>query len=86
MRAELSEGSVIFHDLALDMPEEEWDALGPHKPDPETGLRKRSIETHPQFQLKLLLHRIGAGRIGIRGGWHAAPSRGQSAKACSAGR
>ena len=64
--AELPEGSVVFHDLALEMPDEEWDALGPHKPDPDTGLRKRSIETHPQFQLKLLLDRVGAGRGEVR--------------------
>jgi ATP-dependent helicase/nuclease subunit B len=64
--AELPEGSVIFHDLALEMPDDEWDALGPHKPDADTGLRKRSIETHPQFQLKLLLDRIGAGRCEVR--------------------
>ncbi|THD36740.1 MAG: double-strand break repair protein AddB [Sphingomonas sp.] len=64
--AELAEGSVVFQDLALEMPDEEWDALGPHRPDPDTGLRKRSIETHPQFQLKLLLDRVGAGRAEVR--------------------
>ncbi|MBN8814710.1 MAG: double-strand break repair protein AddB [Sphingomonas sp.] len=64
--AELPEGSVIFQDLALEIPDEEWDALGPHDPDPETGLRRRSIETHPQFQPKLLLDRIGAGRGEVR--------------------
>ncbi|MDB5677011.1 double-strand break repair protein AddB [Sphingomonas bacterium] len=64
--AELPEGTVVFQDLALEMPAEEWDALGPHKPDPDTDLRKRSIETHPQFQLKLLLDRIGAGRGEVR--------------------
>lgn len=60
--AALRDGTVVFQDLALGMPAAEWDALGPHAPDPVTGLRKRSIETHPQFQLKLLLDRIGAGR------------------------
>ena len=64
--AELPEGNVVFHDLALEMPDEEWNALGPHDPDPATGLRKRSIETHPQFQLKLLLNRIGAARGDVR--------------------
>ena len=44
------------------MAREEWDALGPHEPDEETGLRRRSIETHPQFHLKLLLDRMGVGR------------------------
>ncbi|MBN8807576.1 MAG: double-strand break repair protein AddB [Sphingomonas sp.] len=64
--AELPESSVVFRDLALEMPAEEWDALGPHAPDPATGLRRRSIETHPQFQPKLLLDRIGAGRAEVR--------------------
>lgn len=64
--AELPDGSVIFPDLALEMPDEEWDALGPHDPDPVTGSRKRSIETHPQFQLKLLLDRMDAGRGEVR--------------------
>ncbi|QDZ07419.1 double-strand break repair protein AddB [Sphingomonas panacisoli] len=64
--AGLANGTVIFQDLALEMPEEEWDALGPHKPDPDTGSRTRSVETHPQFQLKLLLDRIGAGRGEVR--------------------
>src|SRR3546814_18089073 len=44
------------------MPEAEWQALGPHAPDPDTGRRARSIETHPQFQLKLLLDRMGINR------------------------
>lgn len=64
--AALPEGHVVFQDLALEMPAEEWDALGPYDPDPAGGLRRRSIETHPQFQLKLLLDRIGAGRGEVR--------------------
>src|SRR3546814_10719799 len=44
------------------MPEAEWQARGPHAPDPETGRRARSIETHPQVQLKLLLDRMGINR------------------------
>ena len=64
--AGLGQGLVVFQDLSTDMPQEEWDALGPHEPDPETGIKKRSIETHPQFQLKLLLDRIGAGRGEVR--------------------
>ncbi len=60
--AELPHGSVVFAGLDLAMPQEEWDALGPHPTNPETGTTRRSIETHPQFHLKLLLDRIGAGR------------------------
>lgn len=60
--AALERGSVVFAGLALDMPDAEWDALGPHAPDPATGLRRRAIEVHPQFHLKLLLERMGTGR------------------------
>lgn len=58
----LDRGLVVFPGLDLAMPREEWDALGPHEPDEETGFRPRSIETHPQFHLKLLLDRMGVGR------------------------
>ena len=53
---------VVLPGLDLAMPEHEWEALGPHEPDPDTGRRRRSIETHPQFHLKLLLDRMGVGR------------------------
>lgn len=58
----LEDGLVIFPGLDLGMAEDEWDSLGPHEPDEETGLRRRPIETHPQFHLKLLLDRMGVGR------------------------
>lgn len=64
--AEMPDGLVVFQDLGIDMPDEEWDALGPHRPDPATGFTRRSIETHPQFQLKLLLDRMGVGRAEVR--------------------
>jgi ATP-dependent helicase/nuclease subunit B len=60
--ARLDEGFVIFPSLDLDLAEDEWQSLGPHEPDEATGLRRRSIETHPQFHLKLLLDRMGVGR------------------------
>ncbi|WP_339347382.1 double-strand break repair protein AddB [uncultured Sphingomonas sp.] len=60
--ADLPQGMVVFADLDLSLPEEEWEALGPHAPDPATGLRRRSIEVHPQFHLKLLLERMGVAR------------------------
>ena len=58
----LENGSVVLPALDITMPDAEWDALGPHEPDPDTGFRKRSIETHPQFALKLLLDRMGVAR------------------------
>lgn len=60
--ARLERGQVVFPGLDTAMTSAEWDALGPHEPDPETGLRARSIETHPQFNLKLLLDRMAVGR------------------------
>jgi ATP-dependent helicase/nuclease subunit B len=60
--SEMPEGIVVLADLATDMADEEWHALGPHTPDPATGRRKRSIETHPQFHLKLLLDRMSVNR------------------------
>lgn len=60
--SEMPRGSVVFAGLDLAMPIEEWDALGPHQPDPVTGRRRRSIETHPQFVPKLMLDRMGVGR------------------------
>ncbi|OYY72356.1 double-strand break repair protein AddB [Sphingomonas sp. 28-63-12] len=60
--SEMPQGLVVFPGLATEMDEAEWQALGPHAPDPATGARRRSIETHPQFQLKLLLDRMGVNR------------------------
>ena len=76
--AELDQGLVVFQDLAVDMPGEEWESLGPHDRDPETGAKPRSIETHPQFQLKLLLDRIGAAR-GEVAAWREGSDRDASA-------
>lgn len=64
----MENGSVVLPALDIDMPHEEWEELGPHDPDSETGYRKRSIETHPQFALKLLLDRMGVAR-GEVGRW-----------------
>ena len=57
----LPNGSVVLPGLDRAMPDDEWRALGPHEPDPVTGPRP-SIETHPQFQLKLLLDRMNVAR------------------------
>jgi ATP-dependent helicase/nuclease subunit B len=58
----LPEGMVVLPALDLEMDVGEWQALGPHEGDPMRGLRRRSIETHPQFHLKLLLDRMDVGR------------------------
>ena len=79
--AALEQGMVVFPALDLAVPEEEWQALGPHASDPATGARQRSIETHPQFALKLLLQRMGVARGEValwRGGGCAAASPARS--------
>lgn len=67
-------GMVVLPALDEEMPDAEWRALGPHDPDPETGHRRRAIETHPQFHLKLLLDRMGVNRAEVErwrwGGGH----------------
>ena len=60
--AEAPRGQVVFAGLDLGLPDEEWDALGPHDPDPVSGFRRAAIETHPQYHLKLLLYRMGVAR------------------------
>ncbi|MBB4153513.1 ATP-dependent helicase/nuclease subunit B [Sphingomonas jinjuensis] len=70
--AELPQGMTVFAGLDRALPDAEWDALGPNDPDPATGLRRRSIETHPQFHLKLLLDRMGVAR-GEVDAWDEAP-------------
>ncbi|MEQ9663715.1 MAG: double-strand break repair protein AddB [Parasphingopyxis sp.] len=74
----LENGMVVLSALDIDMPDEEWNALGPFEPDPQTGHRRRSIETHPQYALKLLLDRMGVARSEVRrwrwGGGHDAPA------------
>lgn len=58
----LNNGLVVFPGIDCELPANQWDALGPH--GAETG--KRAIETHPQFQMKLLLDRMGIARGEIR--------------------
>ena len=60
--ARLEQGMVVLPGLDLRLSDEEWDALGPHDPDPVSGRGRPSIETHPQFHLKLLLDRMSVGR------------------------
>ncbi|PKP90717.1 MAG: double-strand break repair protein AddB, partial [Alphaproteobacteria bacterium HGW-Alphaproteobacteria-16] len=60
--AELPGGMVVFPALDLSMDDEEWAMLGPFEAEMEGGRRKRALETHPQFHLKLLIDRMGAQR------------------------
>ncbi|MBA3676220.1 MAG: double-strand break repair protein AddB [Sphingosinicella sp.] len=60
--AGLPAGMVVLPALDIQMPQDEWDALGPHEPDLVTGYRRASIETHPQYHMKLLLDRMGVAR------------------------
>jgi ATP-dependent helicase/nuclease subunit B len=75
--ARLEAGMVVLPALDLELPPEEWEALGPHAPD-ESGRRRPAIETHPQFHLKLLLDRMGVARDEVvrwrRGGGRDAPA------------
>lgn len=65
MVARLENGMVVLSALDDDMPQEEWDSLGPFDRDPDTGTRRRAIETHPQYHLKLLLDRMGVARAEV---------------------
>jgi len=69
--AELPTGSVVMAGLGTGLDEEEWEALGPHAPDPVTGRAPRPSETHPQYHLKQLLDRMGVGRGEVKR-WRAA--------------
>ncbi|UZK69852.1 double-strand break repair protein AddB [Sphingomonas sp. S1-29] len=81
--AGLQRGLVVLPGLATDMEEAQWASLGPHAPDPVTGARIRSIETHPQYHLKLLLDRMGVNRAEVAA-WRVAseldatPARGKA--------
>jgi ATP-dependent helicase/nuclease subunit B len=58
----LDEGLVALPALDLAMAEREWSALGPHEPEPGSTRTPPSVETHPQFHLKVLLDRMGSAR------------------------
>lgn len=64
--ADMPDGMVVLPGLSLGsvMPDEEWEALGPN--DEGLGDRNRGEESHPQFHLKLLLHRMGIARGEVR--------------------
>jgi ATP-dependent helicase/nuclease subunit B len=62
--ARLERGLVVLPALDLEMPAEEWESLGPHERQ-EGGAQPRAIETHPQFNLKLLLDRMSVARAEV---------------------
>ncbi|MBA4747166.1 MAG: double-strand break repair protein AddB [Sphingopyxis sp.] len=57
--ADMAQGMVLLPGLDTAMPDAEWDALGPAKPE---ALGPRPIDLHPQYQFKILLDRMGAAR------------------------
>lgn len=59
--ADMEQGMVVLPGLDLSMADEEWDTLGPARPDPDQP-GERPLETHPQYHLKLLLGRMGVSR------------------------
>jgi ATP-dependent helicase/nuclease subunit B len=72
--SELPRGAVILPDLDLVLDDEVWTALGtagkPETPD-DPPFGAGDAVTHPQYHLKLLLHRMGIAREEVRP-WHRA--------------
>ena len=70
--AGLPQGAVILPDLDLALDAEVWDLLGragqPDAPG-EPPFGRDDAVTHPQYHLKLLLHRMGVAREEVRP-WH----------------
>jgi ATP-dependent helicase/nuclease subunit B len=58
--ANMERGMVVLPGVDQVMTVEEWQALGPTRPDLEDPARP--LETHPQYHLKLLLDRMGVAR------------------------
>lgn len=67
--ADLDRGMVLLPGVDCAMAADEWEALGPTRPDPDNPARP--LETHPQYHLKLLLGRMGVSRAEVRE-WDAA--------------
>lgn len=63
--ARLPDGAVVLPGVDLDMADEQWEALGPHRNVEGESKPRRNQETHPQFHLKLLLERMAIQRIEI---------------------
>lgn len=72
--ADLPEGAVVLPDLDLALDGAVWDALGQAGASDEPGgppFGRGDQVTHPQYHLKLLLHRMGLAREEVRP-WHRA--------------
>ena len=70
--SELPQGAVVLPDLDLALGQEVWDELGHAGQPPEPGAApfgREDAATHPQYHLKLLLHRMGVAR-GEVSPWH----------------
>lgn len=70
--SEMERGSVILPDLDLSLAPDVWDELGTagapkEADDPPFG--RHDVVTHPQYHLKLLLHRMGIARGEVQP-WH----------------
>lgn len=66
--AKLPHGLVLLPHVDLAMPDTDWEALGSMEGRAETQDGSRlppSQETHPQYHLKLLLHRMGIARAEV---------------------
>lgn len=72
--ADLPHGLVVFPGLDSSMVDDEWDALGPARPDPQDA---RPLAGHPQYQFKLLLDRMGVARSEVEP-WPATDVSGQA--------
>lgn len=57
--ADLPRGMVVLPGLDIAMPDAEWEAIGPARPDP---LAPRPLDAHPQYQFKQLLDHMGIAR------------------------
>jgi ATP-dependent helicase/nuclease subunit B len=72
--SELPDSAVILPDLDLGLEDEVWDELGRAGQPQEPGgapFGRDDAGTHPQYHLKLLLHRMGVARGEVRV-WHRA--------------
>jgi ATP-dependent helicase/nuclease subunit B len=58
----LPNAMVVLPSIDLEMPDVQWDQLGPHDALEDEFPIRAAHENHPQFHLRLLLNRMGFGR------------------------
>ena len=75
---DMTRGMVVLPGLDQVMAADEWDALGPTRPDADDD--RRPLETHPQYHLKLLLDRMGVARDEVQPWDAASPHDGPEAR------